>query len=141
MIEKEDKAAIAMKTLKVGVFLFGMVLVGVGVAMAVTNPDQTGYEEYATQKLTQYLRDNTCAKAGDSLEDPCNQLIDQNQAEIKEFITANTERENFGVLSLYKTDLSLSPILPPFVSALVPSYHFETVGVFSSFYTYEAARK
>jgi hypothetical protein len=127
--------------MKTGIYLFSMALVGLGVAMAVTNPSQAGYEAYATQKLTQYLRDNTCAEAGKVLEDSCNKLIRENQSEIKDIIASNTQRENFWVVSVYKTDLSVGQLLPSFLSGLVPSYHFETVGLFSNFHIVEAKKQ
>lgn len=127
--------------MKTGLFLVGMALVGLGVAMAVTNPSQASYEEYATRQLAAYLRENTCADAGELLKDGCNQLLNENQSEIKELISANTQRQNFGVVSLYKTDLSVGKLLPSFLDNLVPSYHFETVGVFSSFHIVEAKKQ
>jgi hypothetical protein len=127
--------------MKTGLYLVGMALVGLGVAMAVTNPSQANYEEYATQQLAAYLRENTCADAGELLKDGCNQLLNENQSEIKELISANTQRQNFGVVSLYKTDLSVGELLPSFLKNLVPSYHFETVGVFGNFRVVEAKKQ
>ena len=127
--------------MKTGLFLVSMALVGVGVAMAVTNPSQASYEEYATQQLAVYLRDNTCADAGELLKDGCNQLLNENQSEIKELISANTQRQNFGVVSLYQTDLSVGKLLPSFLDNLVPSYHFKTVGVFNNFQILEAKKQ
>jgi Domain of unknown function (DUF4359) len=126
--------------MKTGLYLLGLVLVGLGVAMAVTNPGQDSYEEYATQQLTAYLRDNTCADAGELLRAGCNQLLNENQSEIQELIAANTERQNFGVVSLYKTDLSVGELLPSFLRSAVPSYRFETVGVLSSFHVVKAKK-
>jgi Domain of unknown function (DUF4359) len=127
--------------MKTGLYLVGMALVGLGVAMVVTNPNQASYEEYATRQLAAYLRENTCADAGELLKDGCNQLLSENQSEIKELISANTQRQNFGVVSLYKTDLSVGELLPSFLKNLVPSYHFETVGVFGNFRVVEAKKQ
>jgi hypothetical protein len=126
--------------MKTGLLLVGMALLGLGGAMALTNPTQAGYEAYATAKLTEYLSQNTCAEAG-MLKDGCNQLIRENQSEIKEIIAANTQRENFLFLSRYSTELSVSELLPPFLSGLVPSYHFETVGIFNGFHVVEAKKR
>jgi hypothetical protein len=127
--------------MKTGLYLVGMALVGLGAAMVITNPSQASYEEYATQQLAAYLRDNTCADAGELLKDGCSKLLNENQSEIKELISANTQRQNFGVVSFYKTDLSVGELLPSFLKNLVPSYHFETVGVFSSFHIVEAKKQ
>jgi Domain of unknown function (DUF4359) len=127
--------------MKTGIYLVGMALVGLGVAMAVTNPSQEVYEAYATQQLSQYLRENTCADAGKIFKDGCDKLLQENQSEIRDIIAANTQRENFWLLSLYKTDLSVGQLLPPFLGGLAPSYHFETVGLFSSFHVVEARKQ
>jgi hypothetical protein len=127
--------------MKTALSLVGLVLAGLGVAMAVTNPSQASYEEYATQQLAAYLKDNTCAEAGELLRGVCNQLLNENQSEIKELISANTERQNFGVVSVYKTDLSVGELLPSFLRNTVPSYHFETVGVLSGFHVVKAKKE
>jgi hypothetical protein len=127
--------------MKAGLYLFGMAIVGLGAAMAITNPSQANYEAFATQKLTQYLQENTCAEAGDLLRESCNKLVLENQSEIQDIIAANTQRDNFWLLSLYKTELSVGQLLPSFLSGLVPSYHFETVGLFSSFHVVEARKQ
>jgi hypothetical protein len=130
-----------MKNLKVGAYLTGMALLGLGVAMAVTNPDQDVYDDYAAQQLTQYLKENVCAKSNAALQSPCDSLLKDNQAQIKKLISNHTERQNFLVLSVYKTDLSIGKLLPSFLGGLLPSYHFETVGAFRSFHIYEAKRQ
>jgi Domain of unknown function (DUF4359) len=127
--------------MKTGLFLGSMALVGLGVAMAVTNPSPASYEEYATQQLAAYLRDNTCAEAGELLREGCNKLLNENQSELKQLIATNTVRQNFGIVSIYKTDLSVGELLPSFLQKLVPSYHFETVGVLSGFHVVEAKKQ
>lgn len=118
----------------VGISLLG--LVGV---MAFTNPSQSTYEEFAVQRLTKVLKEEACQKLGFGLEKQCPQWVDDNQAEIQQFVAENTQRQNFIVFSLYTTDISVRSLLPslPFLSSL-PSYHFETVGAFQTFYTYKA---
>lgn len=128
-----------MKNLRGLAYIIGVSLLGVGVATIVTNPDQAGYERYAAQRLTVYLQENACAKAG-ILEDTCESALRDNQDQLRQFISTNTERHNYGLWSIYETNLSPDDILPSAVSGLLPSYHFETVGVFSSFYTYKADR-
>jgi Domain of unknown function (DUF4359) len=127
--------------MKTGLYLVGLVLVGLGVAMGVTNPSQASYEEYATQQLSAYLKENTCADAGELLKGVCNQLLNENQSEIQQLISANTERQNFGVVSIYKTDLSVGELLPSFLRSGVPSYHFETVGVLNGFHVVKAKKE
>lgn len=131
-----------MKGLNVLGLLLGAAAIGVGAAMAATNPSQSAYEEYATQQLTLYLSDNVCSKApsflGNSLQEQCVALVNDNQAQLKTIISSNTERQNYFLFSVYKTDLSASEFLPPFLSPSVPSYHVETVGAFQQFRIYKA---
>lgn len=120
-------------------YFLGASLLGIGVATAVTNPGQARYEDYASQRLTTYLEQEVCPKAG-VLESPCRGALRDNQSQIKKFIADNTDRQNFLFWSIYKTNLSPGELLPPVVSGLLPAYHFETVGVFSSFHIYKAEK-
>lgn len=126
-----------MKSLKIPLLLGGIVLLGVAGAMAVTNPDKPAYDDYATERLTLYLKDDLCAKApvifGVALQNQCRETVNNNQSQLEQIISANTNQQNFLLFSLYKTDLSIGPPLP--------SYHFETIGVFYNFYTYKAEQR
>ncbi|NJO75396.1 MAG: DUF4359 domain-containing protein [Leptolyngbyaceae cyanobacterium RM1_406_9] len=126
-----------MKGITIGASIVGLVLVGVGAVMALTNPEQSAYDDYATAELTQYLEENACSKApsflGNVLQTQCVELLQDNQDEIKELISESTQRQNFLILSVYKTNLS--------VSSLLPAYEFETIGVFRDFYTYKARQR
>jgi hypothetical protein len=126
-----------MKNLRGLSLILGASLLGVGIATLVTNPDRASYETYATRRLTAHLQDEVCPQAG-ILEDLCDSALRDNQPQIQEFIANNTERENFLFWSIYKTELSAGDLVPGAIRSVVPAYYFETVGVFSSFYTYEA---
>ena len=112
--------------------IFG--LSGLAIATAITNPGGSSYEEYAVEKLTEYLKTEVCAKApsflGFSLDSQCQTLVDTGQPNLERMVVQGTKRQNFIFFSIYKTDLTLVPPLP--------SYHFETIGVLQRFYTYEA---
>ena len=132
-----------MKGFKTAAIVGGVVLAGVGVAMAVTNPAQTAYEEYAVQKLTEYVKGNFCQKAG-FFENQCAAIVDSGQSEFKQAIAQNTQRQNFIFFSIYTTNLSVTPLLPSRLTSVLPalpSYQFETAGVLQSFYTYQAKQK
>jgi hypothetical protein len=126
-----------MKSLKIGAYGVGILLVGLGAALAVTNPSPSAYDDYAAKQLTIYLQDNACTQApnllGDLLREQCASLLENNQSEIKQFISSNTDRQNWVFLSVYKTDLAINPLLP--------TYHFETVGLLQNFYIYKADRQ
>lgn len=130
-----------MKGLKIAFAVLGAALAGVAIAMIATNPSEAAYEDYATEQLTRYLQSeskNLCQDVpdflGGALGDECQSLVrsalKDNRAQIRQLIIRGTERQNFGVLSVYKTNLE--------VISLLPTYEFETVGVFRNFYTYRA---
>ncbi len=117
---------------------FGAVgLVVLGVAMAKTNPSQAEYQEYAMQRLTKYLKSDVCKKTPKMLESliklDCNKVVDSASPQVRELVGATTERQNFLIFSIYRTDLKLNSWLP--------SYTFESVGAFNSFYTYNAEQQ
>jgi hypothetical protein len=133
-----------MKGFRLFLLLVGSAVVGLGGAMVVTNPNQTAYDDYATGELTTYLKsqgNNLCDDAPgflqDLLQNRCESLIssvlDGNQSRITSLISQNTDRKNYYVLSLYHTELSIHESLP--------SYEFDTVGVFNRFYTYRAEKQ
>ncbi|MBD0389868.1 MAG: DUF4359 domain-containing protein, partial [Nostoc sp. C3-bin3] len=53
--------------------------------------------------------------------------------QIQEIIARTTERQNYIIFSIYRTDLK--------ISSWIPSYKFETVGAFDQFYTYTAEKE
>ncbi|NJK28244.1 MAG: DUF4359 domain-containing protein [Coleofasciculaceae cyanobacterium SM2_3_26] len=106
--------------------------VGLGAAMAVTNPEQEAYETYAAEKLSEYVKDNVCEKAP-VFQEQCKSQVDNQQSEFRRIVAESTERQNFLLFSIYKTNFSLP--------APLPSYEFETVGVFQSFYSYQAEKQ
>ena len=109
-------------------------LAALGVTMAKTNPTQVEYEEYAVQRLTKYLKTDVCKKTTNILENlihfNCEKLIDSANPQMQEIITRTTERQNYMIFSIYRTDLK--------INSWMPSYKFETVGAFNQFYTYTA---
>lgn len=127
-----------MKGLQVLTAIAGVGLAGLGAAMAMTNPGQDAYEDYALKNLTVYLKDNVCAQApkwldNNFLQRQCTSLIDTGRPQIQRMITEGTHRQNFIFFSIYQTDLSPGSFLP--------AYHVETVGAFQHFYTYRAGKE
>mgnify|MGYP002776989692 FL=1 len=111
-------------------------LAGLGIAMTITNPSQSDYEEYAIAQLTAYLKDNTCTqtlKDEDSLlQHSCTLLVNIGRPQLEKLIADNTNQRNFIFLSIYRTELSISPLLP--------AYRFETVAALQKFYTYQVEK-
>jgi hypothetical protein len=134
-----------MKT-KFGVYLSAIILVGLGAVMAITNPTPDSYTQYAARRLTQELKEKECVKIDDGLRDLC-KLLDGNEGQslVKRLVTNNTERQNYFLFSIYKTDLSTRKLLPSFLTNLISvpsvSYTTETIGLLDNFQTYKAERQ
>ncbi|NJR52328.1 MAG: DUF4359 domain-containing protein [Leptolyngbyaceae cyanobacterium CSU_1_3] len=125
-----------MKMVSVVAGILGVgVLVGVG--LAVTNPEQSAFEEFAVQRI----RDDACKEMPLGLAQQCPQFVDDNKVELKKIVTQSTERRDFLIFSYYETNLSVRSIIPQ-LSLLpgLPAYRFETVGLFGKFYIYEAQK-
>lgn len=126
-----------MKSLKplVSISLFS--LAGLVIAMAVTNPDTSTYEEYAVEQLTTYLKDDVCSQVPQAFEtllkNSCAELIDSNRPQIQQILARSTQRQNFILFSIYRTNLS--------ISSIVPLYRFQTIGIMQNFYTYSAEQQ
>ncbi|MGB3496116.1 MAG: DUF4359 domain-containing protein [Elainellaceae cyanobacterium] len=133
-----------MKALKISSLLAVGAIAAVGAAMAITNPGREDYEDYAVRQLNQQLNDRVCTKAPIFLNDMCGSFLDNNDALLRTVVADGTQRQNFGVLSIYKTEIStetvLQEILPPSLSLSLesaPVYEFESVGVLQRFFTYK----
>ena len=125
-----------MGFLKTTMFLGGVAIAGLAAAMAITNPGHGSYERYATQELTGYLEENVCPEVPSILEDllskQCGSLLRENQNQIRKIIGDSTNVSNFVLFSVYHTRLEI----PEF--GALPSYEFETIGIFQRFYTFKA---
>ena len=110
---------------------------GLGLLMALTNPDRATYEMYATKRLAEYLKDEVCTQApnlfGIVLQQNCGDLIDSSSPVIQRIIATNTNRQNLILFSIYTTELS--------VGSVIPSYRFQTIGAAQNFFTYSAQQQ
>jgi uncharacterized protein YceK len=122
-----------MKTSTIVLSVIGLALVGVGAAMTATNPNEAAYQEYATAQLTEYLENNVCQDAG-FFQQQCGSLLKSGQGQLKEIIARETQRQNFLLFSIYKTELALD--LP-----FIPKFHVETVGAVNSFHIYKVQKQ
>ncbi|MBD2303942.1 DUF4359 domain-containing protein [Chroococcidiopsis sp. FACHB-1243] len=113
------------------------VLGGLGVVMALTNPDRSAYEIYAGERLGTYIKDEVCPQApnvfGLALQQNCSDLVDSSSPVIQRIVANNTKRQNFLLFSIYTTDLA--------VGGVIPSYRFQTVGAMQNFFTYSAQKQ
>jgi Domain of unknown function (DUF4359) len=108
----------------------------IGLSMALTNPSPQQYEEFVLEKLQAYMQDE-CGKAGNQLlgvlaNATCRMMASAGEPYFKQtiqpLIAKNSHRQNFGIFSLYTTDLA--------VSQLSFSARVECVGVFDRFLVY-----
>jgi len=123
-----------MKALQVVGIAGGAALIA---AMAMNNPGRTAYEEFATQELSAYVQENVCtqgeASFRDILQAQCKKLVKSLQPQLQTIIAENTERNNWRLFSIYKTELYLADFLL--------SYEFGTVGVLGNLYIYKTEEK
>jgi hypothetical protein len=126
-----------MKVVSIAAYAGAAVLIALGVAMAATNPSPVEYEEYATQRLSEYLKEQGCSKTPNFLDNlikfNCAKLIDSASPQIKQIIKASTQKQDYLLFSVYRTDLQ--------INNLIPSYKFETVGALDNFFTYKAEKE
>jgi len=128
-----------MKKLHIATLTGGILLAGLGTVMLATNPDSPAYEAFATRTLVAYSKEHLCPQVPVlfGLRAQCAGMLESNQAPIKKLIINGTQRQNFLFFSIYTTDLSVNAILPASLSAMVPSYHFETLGICQQFVVYQ----
>ena len=70
------------------------------------------------------------------LQGSCSSLIDASQPVLQRAISDGTERRNYWLFSLYRTELSAPKFIPG-----APSYQFETVGLYRSLITIDAKQQ
>ncbi|AFZ45966.1 hypothetical protein PCC7418_3862 [Halothece sp. PCC 7418] len=126
-----------LKPWEISILISSIAVLGVGSAMAITNPRRQAYQTYAAEKMSVYIKEEVCADApktlGDFLERQCNKLVDSGQKPLQEMIAESTERHNYFLFSIYETNLS--------VMTGLPSYQFKTIGAFQNFWTYESQKQ
>ncbi|MDJ1177589.1 DUF4359 domain-containing protein [Roseofilum sp. BLCC_M91] len=123
-----------MKALKMVALVGGVAIATLTGAMVATNPKSPNYEEFASQQLVEYLQENVCDKTnqtlGNILQQSCDNFLQEARPQLQTIIAQRTERQNYILFSIYRTNLS--------VAAFLPAYEFETLGVFSNFHILKA---
>lgn len=102
----------------------GLVLIS-GLVLIFTNPSEPEYEEFATEQLVLYAKENLCSTSSDQLEQiiqsqVCQLLVDTGKAKIPQLIRKSTKTRNYLLFTVFETDLLL--------------YEFQTIGIFNDFY-------
>jgi hypothetical protein len=102
-------------------------LCALGMSAALTNPSRAAYETYATEQASGFLLKEVCGKnlrvpevLQQALSQGCESLSQGSNATLNRFIHQHTEHYNFGVFSLYTTEL--------------PGYQLRTIGLWHNFF-------
>ncbi|USR91612.1 DUF4359 domain-containing protein [Phormidium yuhuli AB48] len=117
-----------MKTSLIGI---GIVVLGAGMALGVTNPSREQYRVYAGEILATHLKEEVCTGLRGG-QDLCQSFVEESRPQIEQIIDRNTNRDNFFLFSIYRTELSLPIPIPG-----IPTIQAETIGGLTQFYTYE----
>jgi hypothetical protein len=108
-------------------------LLGIGIGLILTNPNRAAYETYAVEQITDLAKEQ-CNQAhsqyGIILQGPCRTAIEVFKPQIRPLISANTQRHNWILVSIYRSDVS--------IPAANFSGQVETIGILNNFYTYKA---
>ena len=98
--------------------LIALVIAGAtGLGLIVTNPGEEEFERFAADQLTQAAQEELCRDGGlpmvaHLLVRDCPRLIASQHDLLGRIARAATRRRNFGLLSLYRTDLGGQQLLP-----------------------------
>jgi len=117
--------------------LLGLAALAGSIAMlVVTNPDSAAYQSHATESLTTYLSDQVCRQLPPNAElllgNQCQSLVAVNQLALADMVARQTQRQNYGLFSIYQTTLAL-PGLP-----MLPAYRVQTIAVLGRFVPIQA---
>jgi hypothetical protein len=124
-----------MKTSQIFLSVVGVGLLGLAGLMAVTNPDERAFGEFALVQV----KVQGCKEVPKFLREQCPQFIQDNQGQVKKLILQSTDRQNYGLFSVYQTNLSTRSIVPDLPIFLdLPAFQLETVGLMGKFYIYQA---
>jgi hypothetical protein len=127
-----------MKSSQILLGTVGLVMLGGAGFMMLTNPDETAFGEFALQQV----KTEGCQEVPQIIRKQCPQFVQDNQAQVKKLILQSTDRQNFGLFSIYHTNLSTRSIVPNLPIFLdLPAFQLETVGMFGKFYIYQAEQK
>lgn len=107
--------------------LGGITVLGVGGILFITNPSLLAYGDFVAQEAIAFLDQDLCPtehQTSDALQqlfsEGCVALSANGTSEIKRFVIHNTQRQDFGVCSLYTTEL--------------PQHSLKVLGIFNQFF-------
>lgn len=119
----------------------GAVLIGGGGFLAFTNPEPEVYENFAVDQLEAYAKQELCdSQDGLSgfLSGSCESLVSFGREPARQLIIRQTERRNYGLFSIYISDLNANEYLPTdLLGKQLPIFHVESVGIAGQFIIYD----
>jgi Domain of unknown function (DUF4359) len=125
VIQNRVRLALGKCASRKGFALLSLLLLGVG--SGLTNPSQAAYETYVTDQTSGFLLQEVCNKQAQApeivvqaLKQGCEALSHGHKSDIRKFVHQHTQHYNFGVISLYTTDL--------------PGYQLRTLGFWQNFF-------
>ncbi|ABB58397.1 DUF4359 domain-containing protein [Synechococcus elongatus] len=106
------------------------------IALALTNPSSSQYGQFAAATSQKLVQQEICARLEplnlQRLQQLCNRMGQQAGSQMEEWVLQSSDRQNFGLLSLYETRLSVRSLLQ---TSDVPDWSLElkSVGALSGF--------
>ncbi|MBD2555053.1 DUF4359 domain-containing protein [Limnothrix sp. FACHB-708] len=105
------------------------VIVAIGAGLAVTNPNPDRYADFAADYISREVQESTCQDAPGFLQVACQGTVGQLRPAIRQVVLQNTDRQNFWLFSLYRTELSLQELVPAPFGDKLPSYEAESLAI------------
>jgi hypothetical protein len=114
---------------------WGLLLGGLGVGLALTNPGPAAFEEFAAGRLAALLREELCREDGLPLMlrlviQDCPAMVESQRPVLGRLAAVQTRRRNLGLLSLYSTSLGGQQVL---LRWRLPHYEALTLAVAGRF--------
>jgi hypothetical protein len=114
-----------------------IVATGATAGLVLTNPDRTDFEHFAGHRLTELISGELCREDGlpmmlRVLIQDCHGLVASQNKVLGRLALEHTVRRNFGIFSLYTTELGGQELLP---SLRLPHYRAVTLAGAGQFVT------
>lgn len=106
------------------------------IALALTNPSSSQYGQFAAATSKKLVQQEICARMDplnlQRLQELCDRLGQQAGAQMEQWVLQSSDRQDFGLLSVYETRLSVRSLLK---TSEVPDWSLElkSVGALSGF--------
>lgn len=118
---------------------------GLIVLLVATNPGPKAFERFSVAAASTYLKREVCDQPlpffGPGMQAQCRSFIEHNQPLIAQLLRESTTRQNYGLFSIYATDLNPEQIFPVLPAGMLPHYQVETMGILRDFHILEARKR